>query len=187
MFTILAVVIGAIISFICTLLLFKSGKIEKGNNSVIESKDSVVVAPICGKVKSINECKDDAFRQETLGKGIIIEPEEGKVFAPFDGNVVMIFKTLHAIGLVSNDGVELLIHVGLNTVDLNGEGFISHINNGDIVKQGQLLLEFDLESFKEQGIDVTTPVVVTNTAAFLNIKPTFGQLNVGDEMLKIEK
>ena len=107
-----------------------------------------------------------------IGKGLAIIPSEGKVYAPFDGTVEALFATKHAIGLKSESGIEVLIHIGIDTVKLDGKGFTSHIVQGDVVKKGQLLVEFDIPFIKEQGYDVTTPVMVTNMDDYLDILKT---------------
>ena len=107
-----------------------------------------------------------------LGKGLAIIPSEGKVYAPFDGTVEALFATKHAIGLKSESGIEVLIHIGIDTVKLEGKGFTSHIAQGDMVKKGQLLVEFDISFIKEQGYDVTTPIMVTNMDDYLDILKT---------------
>ncbi|MCY7609953.1 PTS glucose transporter subunit IIA [Bacillus safensis] len=120
---------------------------------------------------------DKVFSEEVMGKGTAIQPSEGKVFAPFDGQVEMIFHTNHAIGLKSNLGVEVLIHIGIDTVNLNGQYFTSHVQKGDTVKQGQLLIEFDQQNIQKAGYDTTTPVIITNTADYLEILPQEGKTN----------
>ena len=107
-----------------------------------------------------------------IGKGLAIIPSEGKVYAPFDGTVEALFATKHAIGLKSESGIEVLIHIGIDTVKLEGKGFTSHIAQGDMVKKGQLLVEFDISFIKEQGYDVTTPIMVTNMDDYLDILKT---------------
>lgn len=122
-----------------------------------------VYSPISGVVKPLGEVNDPAFALEVLGKGIAILPEDGKVYAPFDGTVIAIFSTLHAICLLSDQGVELLIHIGLNTVRLNGQYFTAYVKAGDKVKKGALILEYDLVRIKEIGYDTVIPVVITNS------------------------
>lgn len=131
-----------------------------------------IVSPIKGNAIPLVEVKDAAFASEMIGKGLAIIPSEGKVYAPFDGTVEALFATKHAIGLKSESGIEVLIHIGIDTVKLEGKGFTSHIAQGDIVKKGQLLVEFDIPFIKEQGYDVTTPVMVTNMDDYLDILKT---------------
>lgn len=131
-----------------------------------------ITSPIKGNTVPLAEVKDAAFASEMLGKGLAIIPSEGKVFAPFDGTVEALFATKHAIGLKSESGLEILIHIGIDTVKLEGKGFTSHITQGDMVKKGQLLVEFDIPFIKEQGYDITTPVMVTNMDDYLDILKT---------------
>lgn len=131
-----------------------------------------IVSPIKGNAIPLAEVKDAAFASEMIGKGLAIIPSEGKVYAPFDGTVEALFATKHAIGLKSESGIEVLIHIGIDTVKLDGKGFTSHIVQGDVVKKGQLLVEFDIPFIKEQGYDVTTPVMVTNMDDYLDILKT---------------
>ena len=107
-----------------------------------------------------------------FGKGIAIEPSEGRVVAPADATVTTLFPTGHAIGLITDKGAELLIHIGMDTVKLEGKYFKAHVKQGDKVKKGQLLIEFDVEKIKEAGYPIVTPVLVTNTASYLDVVPT---------------
>lgn len=129
----------------------------------------IITSPIKGEIIPLSEVKDTVFSSGALGKGVAIMPSEGKVFAPFDGTVSALFETKHAIGLVSTDGVELLIHVGFDTVNLGGNYFTAYIAQGDTIKKGDLLLKFDQEAIVQEGYDITTPVVVTNTDQYGNI------------------
>lgn len=122
----------------------------------------VIEAPIPGEVIPLTEVKDQTFASGVLGEGYAIVPSEGKVYAPFDGTCDNLFDTLHAMGLVSDSGVELLIHVGLETVKLNGAPFTAHIKSGDTFKKGDLLLEFDISAIQAAGCEIQTPVIVTN-------------------------
>ena len=126
-------------------------------------------APMAGKAVPISEVPDPTFAEGMLGNGIAIEPAEGKVYAPCDATVDMMFTTGHAVSLVADNGAEILIHVGLETVSLEGKPFTVHAANGDKVKKGQLLIEVDLDAVKAAGLPTITPMVVCNTDEY----PTF--------------
>ena len=126
-------------------------------------------APMVGKAMPITVVPDPTFAEGMLGNGIAIEPVEGKVYAPCDATVDMMFTTGHAVSLVADNGAEILIHVGLETVSLEGKPFTVHAANGDKVKKGQLLIEVDLDAVKAAGLPTITPMVVCNTDEY----PTF--------------
>ena len=126
-------------------------------------------APMAGKAVPITEVPDPTFAECMLGNGIAIEPAEGKVYAPCDATVDMMFTTGHAVSLVADCGAEILIHVGLETVSLEGKPFTIHVANGDKVTKGQLLLEADLEAIKSAGLPTITPMLICNTDDY----PTF--------------
>ena len=126
-------------------------------------------APMAGKAVAITEVPDPTFAEGMLGNGIAIEPAEGKVYAPCDATVDMMFTTGHAVSLVADCGAEILIHVGLETVSLEGKPFTVHVANGDKAKKGQLLIEVDLDAVKAAGLPTITPMVVCNTDEY----PTF--------------
>ncbi len=128
--------------------------------------------PIVGEVLPLSQIKDDAFSAGLLGKGVAIIPQKGEVVAPADGVVVTLFPTKHAIGLITNDGIEILIHIGMDTVNLQGQYFDAKIKQGDHVKKGQLLMTFDMEKVKEAGYSLVTPVVISNTAEYLDVITT---------------
>lgn len=124
--------------------------------------EETFVAPLTGTVKNIEDVPDPVFSQKMMGDGIAIEPTEGEVVSPVDGEIIQFFHTKHAIGIRSNTGLEILIHVGLETVTMNGEGFTGHVNEGDKVKVGDKLISFDLDLVKEKATSTITPVVITN-------------------------
>lgn len=132
-------------------------------------KTDDLYAPMAGKAVPISQVPDPTFAEGMLGNGIAIEPAEGKVYAPCDATVDMMFTTGHAVSLVADCGAEILIHVGLETVSLEGKPFTVHAANGDKVKKGQLLMEVDLEAVKAAGLPTITPMVICNTDAY----PTF--------------
>ncbi|WP_299833131.1 beta-glucoside-specific PTS transporter subunit IIABC [uncultured Metabacillus sp.] len=172
----IASVITAVVTAVVTYFL--SLKFEKETPRQIENSKEIktitidsttITNPIKGQVVSLKDVKDDAFASEIMGKGIAIEPSEGKVIAPFNGEIVSLFPTKHAIGLLSDDGVEILIHVGLNTVELNGKYFESYVEQGHRVTKGQTLLTFELEKIKQEGYVTQTPIIVTNTHNYSDV------------------
>lgn len=153
-----------------------------------EGDKEIIGAPIQGKVVAITEVNDPAFAEEILGKGIAIIPNVGKVVAPVDGQIEMIFDTKHAITMKSKTGIEILIHVGLETVKLNGEPFTVCVEEGQKVKAGDLLLEFDIEMIKKAGLDSITPIVICNTEDYGKvIAYTDKTVNTLEEVLAIIK
>ena len=143
--------------------------VEESNAQLLDNEISIT-SPVEGKVIPLTEVKDPTFSQEILGKGAAIIPEKGVVYAPFDGKVDAVFETGHALGLVSEDGVELLIHVGIDTVNLKGKYFTPKKKSGDTMKKGDILLEFDIDKIKANGYDVTTPIIISNTEQFAKVK-----------------
>jgi len=143
-------------------------------------KDIRLDSPLKGKLIALSDVKDQVFSSGTMGRGAAVESPEGKVYAPFDGEITVFFDTKHAIGLKSDDGVEILIHVGMDTVNLKGEHFTAHKSQGDRVKKGDLLLEFDEPAIRKTH-DTTTPVVVTNASEFGKITVVLGSHEIVSE------
>ncbi len=137
-------------------------------------RDIRLTSPVAGELIPLSEVKDPVFGSGAMGRGAAVKDPQGKVVAPFDGEITAFFETKHAIGLKSTDGVELLIHVGMDTVKLKGEHFTAQAAQGDKVKKGQVLLTFDPAAIREAGYDTTTPVVVTNAAEFADITVELG-------------
>ncbi|WP_114570035.1 PTS sugar transporter subunit IIA [Exiguobacterium flavidum] len=134
-----------------------------------------IAAALTGKIVNIENVPDQVFSQKMMGDGIAIEPTEGKVVAPMNATVETIFPTKHAIGLKGENGIELLIHVGLDTVNLKGEGFTAHVQAGDKVKAGDVLVEFDLDYIRANAPSTITPIIVTNHDQFvLSDRPAEG-------------
>lgn len=144
-------------------------KDAKAEVSAAENNEEVVHAPLSGKLLALEQVPDEVFSSGAMGKGLAIKPNENKVYAPFDGTIVMLAPTKHAIGLRSMSGAEVLIHVGLDTVKLNGEPFTLHVKEGDRVKQGDVLSEFDSEAIEAAGVQTITPIIVTNPANYKEI------------------
>nr|WP_145402284.1 beta-glucoside-specific PTS transporter subunit IIABC [Paenibacillus xylanexedens] len=137
----------------------------------IEEKKGEIYSPLTGELVLLKELPDPTFAEEMTGKGIAIYPKEGRVTAPFDGTVTMIAKSKHAIMLTSSSGIDILIHVGLNSVSLKGKFFDAKVVAGQEVKKGDLLLEFDMQSIQAAGINLVTPVIVANTPDYLDVVP----------------
>ncbi|QOS79187.1 PTS glucose transporter subunit IIA [Paenibacillus sp. JNUCC31] len=137
----------------------------------IEEKKGEVQSPLTGELVPLAELPDKTFADELTGKGIAIRPTEGKVTAPFDGTVTMVAKSKHAIMLQSTDGIDILIHIGLNTVSLKGKFYDVKVVAGQEVRSGEILVEFDLENIKAVGLDIVSPVIVTNTPDYLDVVP----------------
>ncbi|MEK3921088.1 beta-glucoside-specific PTS transporter subunit IIABC [Paenibacillus sp. FSL K6-2393] len=137
----------------------------------IEEKKGEVFSPLTGELVPLSELPDQTFAEEMTGKGIAIRPQDGRVTAPFDGTVTLVAKSKHAIMLTSSSGIDILIHVGLNSVSLKGKFFDVKVVAGQEVKKGDLLLEFDMDGIQGAGIDLVTPVIVTNTPDYLDVVP----------------
>ena len=148
-----------------------------------KEKGNVLYAPCKGKVVPLTEVPDPTFSEKLLGDGFAVIPTEGKVYAPADAEVTMVFDTLHAIGITASNGAEILIHIGMDTVKLNGQGFKSHIKIGDTITKGQLLMEFDIDFIKGKGLEVTTPVVISNSENFTQMEEMLGTKKHGDQMI----
>ena len=142
-----------------------------------------IYAPIAGKAVAITEVPDPTFAEGMLGNGIAIEPTDGKVYAPCDATVDMMFDTGHAVSMTTESGVEILVHVGLETVGLEGKPFTVHVQNGDKVKKGQLLIEADLEAIKAAGLPTITPVLICNTDDYPTFKTHVGTAVTNDDLV----
>ncbi len=182
---IIALIISSAVTAALTYILSFKYEKEKEVEEVSEMKpvildDTRLISPIPGTVIPLSQVQDEAFSSEALGKGFAVDPSEGEIFAPFDGKVVTVFPTKHAIGLVSDTGVEILIHVGLNTVELNGQYFDALVEVNQKITKGQLLLTFDVKKIQEAGYSTQVPVVVTNTPQYSSIK-TIKQGNVNKD------
>lgn len=174
------IIIGIVVSFVLgfALMLFAGLKDDSEEQAQNENKENVtvkqeiLVSPLKGTVTSLAQVKDEAFSKGALGKGIAIEPIEGKVVAPVDGVLTTLFPTGHALGITSEKGAEILIHVGMDTVQLEGKYFSPKVKQGDRIKAGQVILEFDIKSIKNEGYSLTTPVVITNSDSYLDVIET---------------
>lgn len=177
-----AIVIGFIIAFV-TYKDKKEAVIENKEEKLVKGRE-VICSPLNGNVLPLSEAKDDAFAQGLLGNGVAIDPADGKVVSPVDGTVMTLFPTKHAIGLVSDNGAEILIHLGMDTVKLDGKYFEAHVKQGDKVKKGDVLVTCDVEAIKAEGYSMITPVIVTNTADYLDVvEMASGTVKAGDDII----
>lgn len=182
----LMVVIPFVFSFIVAYMMYKDDVVEAPEK--IDSPKTIhqetIVSPMKGQIISLNDSNDEAFSSGALGKGVVIIPEEGVVKAPCNGTIRTLFPTKHAIGIVSEDGCEVLIHVGMNTVRLEGEGFHALVKQGDQVKVGQELLNFERDDLIAKGYDLSTPIIITNSDNYLDIvEMNTKHVNIGEELL----
>ena len=145
------------------------GKDADAEKQIPKSKKIMIYSPVNGNKVKLSKVSDETFAKEIAGKGMAIEPADGRITAPFDGEVVTVFRTKHVIGLRSSEGVELMIHIGIDTVELEGKYFTAHVADGDFVKAGDLLMEFDKQAIEAAGYETVVPVIVTNTGNYLDI------------------
>lgn len=143
-----------------------------------------ILSPLNGKAIPIEQVPDDVFAEKIMGDGVAIMPTDGAIHSPVDGTIATVAETLHAYGFTSEDGVEMLVHFGLETVALEGKGFTSHVQEGDSVKAGQLVAEVDMEFLKAQGINTVTPVVICDGADDETLSFTYGEVKAGDVLVK---
>lgn len=146
-----------------------------------------ITSPVSGKILPLERLSDKAFATEALGRSMAIAATEGKVYAPFDGKAISLFRTNNAIGLISADGVELLIHIGIDTVKLEGKYFTPKVKMGDTVKKGDLLIEFDKEAIEKEGYDACVIIAVTNTDEYMDVFPIKdeGTVSLEESLIKI--
>ena len=203
----LVMLVAASVAFIATMILFRDPEDaapEKKPEAAAENKESeaacdvaaeescaaevTICSPLKGNAIPLTEVPDETFAGEILGKGIAIEPSEGTVYAPCDAEVSTLFPTNHAIGLTTNDGVEILIHVGIDTVQLDGKGYKAFVAEGDKVSKGQKLIEFDIAEITAAGYKTVTPVIITNTDDYKEVTGLkSGDTASQDEIIKVVK
>lgn len=187
---VIAIVIAMIFSFVATMILYKDDVVEKIEAAEMPAASGIgketLASPMAGTVIPLKNLSDEAFSQELLGKGVAIRPTEGKVYSPCDGIVMTVFPTKHAIGLISDNGSEILIHLGMDTVKLNGKYFESHIEQRQQIKKGDLLVSFDLPEIEKSGFSMDTPIIVTNTKDYFDIVAMKEeQVTVRDDLLTL--
>ena len=191
------VLLTMIAAVILMLLFYREKEAGQSDKTMLDTKehegsvedtpalleDIAICSPLKGDVLELAQVEDAAFSAGILGKGCAIVPAEGEVYAPVDGVLTTLFPTKHALGITSDEGVEVLIHIGLNTVQLNGEGFTAHVQQGERVSRGQHLLSFDLAELKDKGYCLQTPVIITNTNDYLEILSTMQKEVMPDDVL----
>lgn len=169
----IAIAVAFVLSFVLTLVFGGvNKKVNKEDQVLIKGlRSEDIVSPIAGEIIALTEVPDQVFASESMGKGVGIVPSNGRAVSPVNGVVTTLFKTKHAIGITSDNGAEILIHIGMDTVQLEGKHFTAHVKQGDKVNVGDLLLEFDLDSIKNAGFQLITPVIITNSADYSQIDP----------------
>lgn len=204
-------ILSMVIGFILTMIIYKdktdvatestmfaadsSDRVEGGTDAALSETDEKgeglvkkieIANPVKGTVVRQEDMADEAFASGVLGKGVAIRPEEGKVYAPADGEISVLFPTFHAIGIHTEEGADLLIHIGLNTVQLEGKGFTPKIRQGDKIKKGQLIMEFDKELIEKAGFSTETPVLVSNADDYADVVAREGEKKAaGEELLTV--
>ncbi|MBO4866790.1 MAG: PTS glucose transporter subunit IIA [Ruminococcus sp.] len=177
--------VAAVVAFVLSWILYAPTK-EKVPAK--EYKDNCVYSPMSGRAIALEEVPDKTFAEGTLGLGAAIDPMDGKVVAPADGKVSTLFDSHHAVGLTLDNGMELFVHIGMNTVELGGEGFDAYVKEGDRVSRGDTLITFDIQTLKNKGYSVISPVIITNVDDFKDIRRTAdGGINYYDELITTQK
>ena len=207
----IAAVVGTVLAFVLTYYFADINKEEKSTKTTEESaqaaentktvddsaqtvknnessvRSEVIDSPLNGEVKNLSDISDSAFSSGALGKGVAINPTEGKLISPVSGTVTALFRTNHAIGITTEDGAELLIHIGMDTVQLDGQFFKAHVSQGETINKDQLLIEFDIESIQKEGYDIITPVVITNHDQYAHIETAEqGSIQIGKPLIMLE-
>ena len=187
---VMATVLGFLFTFLFCKKEEKNIMVREENDDQVnlkrEDEETYIYAPMNGELIPLENVEDETFATKVLGDGIAIRPSEGMVYAPVSGTVTMIFDTLHAIAITADSGEEILIHVGFNTVNLEGKYFKALVNAGTHVEAGTPVLQFDMEKIQEDGFDVTTPVVITNSSDYDKIETTMhGKVCIKDKILLI--
>jgi PTS system beta-glucosides-specific IIC component len=190
--TVVVTMLALVAGIVSELIFYKDGPVKKKETAApaasgsSAAKGGAIAAPVTGNVIALSDVKDEAFSTGALGQGLAIEPSEGKIYAPVDGEISTFFPTGHAIGITGDNGAEILIHVGMDTVELNGKGFTPKKKQGDKVKKGELLLEFDINVIKQAGLMTVTPVIITNSDDFADVLPKEpGNVTHGEDIITL--
>ncbi|MBW5409342.1 PTS beta-glucoside transporter subunit IIABC [Brachyspira hampsonii] len=203
---VIGALIAVVLAFIITWIIYKDKQTEENtnasNNNTSDNNTSgkenasskllekeTIFSPLKGKLLKLKDSKDEAFGSESLGKGALIIPEEGRVVSPVNGTISTVTSTLHAVGITSDSGIEILIHIGINTVELNGKYFKSNLKEGDKVSIGDTLMEFDIDSIVKEGYPIESPIIIVNTDEYLDVLETESNVNVNykDSILTVIK
>lgn len=155
--------------------------------NLFKPKDLTIYSPLKGQVIPLSQVEDEVFSQAMMGPGIAVIPSEGKLVAPFDGSVRFVFPTKHAIGLLSSSGIELLIHIGIDTVQLEGKPFTIHVRDQQKIKKGQSLAEFDLDRLIKLNVDPTVVMVLTSASQLHPVPVESGQIDSLDPLIYISR
>ena len=201
----IAIITSYLLAGILSFILFKDSSENKDktiDTNLKEDKDiknkkdvrleefkdiEILTSPMKGEIKDLSEAVDKVFAEKSLGDGVAIVPSEGKLVSPVDGIVSVVFPTGHAVAVTSNNGVEILMHIGFNTVSLDGKYFKVMVAQDETVKRGDILVEFNIDKIKEEGLDITTPMVVTNSSEYSNIRAlNEGFVKYNDDILTVE-
>lgn len=160
---------------------------EGAENTETQGKTITLYSHMNGTAVKLEDVEDEVFSQKILGEGAAVEPSEGKLYAPCDGKIDSVFDTKHAVNMVSSEGVEILLHIGIDTVKLGGQYFEAHVSDGQEVKKGDLLISFDMDKIKAAGYKVTTPIIIGNTDDYASVEPAAeNSISAGDIILKIK-
>ncbi|MFR2165284.1 MAG: glucose PTS transporter subunit IIA [Streptococcus salivarius] len=197
-FAIIIAIVGGVLAFLIQLFAqyqlytvvgqLRLEKAEEAAPAPKEIQQEIIASPLIGNVVPLDQVPDQVFASGAMGKGIAIDPTDGVIVAPAKATVNLVFPTGHAIGLTTENGAELLIHIGMDTVSLAGKGFKTYVEAGDVVEAGQKLIEFDLATIRDAKLPVITPVIVTNTADFDDVLTTKeARVNTGDYLLTAVK
>lgn len=178
-------------SAICTYLfgfndsMLPQNKVKTKKDTTL--KDETISSPTTGEMIALEDVNDPIFSSKAMGEGVAFKLTDGHIYSPVDGEVIMAAKTGHAIGLKSNNGAEVLIHIGMDTVNMNGEGFNVLVKEGQKVSIGDLLVEADLKAIKKAGYDNVTPVIITNTTEYKEIVPaSYGAKTAKEEIIEVK-
>ena len=197
-FGVIAGVISVAVTFVLCFILYKDEKPAQAAPAPVEEAPAVsaghkpdvsvveIASPVTGSVVALKDVPDQVFSAGTLGDGVAVEPSVGQVVAPADCEITATMDTKHAVGFTTDTGVEMLVHVGLNTVELNGKYFECKVKEGDKCKAGDVLLTFDMEGIKAAGYPLVTPVIITNSDDFVSLNvAASGPVSAGEKLLTL--